>query len=117
LKIYLDLDKTSAQLQRMNSTNKTKDEQISALCAQCDSASSAASSSLEQIAAATSARKRASWKREHAVRLLKLENASLTLALALCMQPHAADELTPSMRQHAEHIHTYAIRSLKNFRA
>lgn len=101
----------------MTSTTQNKNEQIATLCARCDSASSAASNSLQMIAEATSARKRASWRREHAVRLLKLENASLNLALALCIQPHAADGVTPLMRQHAEHIHTYAIRSLNNFRA
>jgi hypothetical protein len=101
----------------MTSANKNKNEQIAGLCAKCDSASLTASASIEMLARQTGTRTRANWKREHSARLLKLENASLNLALALYVQPHADDELTPSMRQHAEQIHAYAVRSLNNFLA
>lgn len=98
-------------------TTKITDETIAALCAQCDSASLSASASLQMLAKQTGPRNRAKWRREHILRLGMLDRAAHNLLVALFVQPHAVDNLTPSMRQHATHIHGYAVRSLNNFRA
>ena len=93
------------------------DTEIAALCVRCDLASIAASSSLEQVAGATSKRKRAQWRKEHVIGVGALDKAAYNLVIALWVQPLAVDTITPSMRKHAERIHTYATRSLNVFRA
>lgn len=100
-----------------STTTKITDESIAALCARCDSAAIAASSSLEQLAGAPSKRKRAQWRKEHIIRVGVLDRAAHNLLVALFVQPHAVDTITPAMREHATHIHGYAVRSLNNFRA
>jgi len=95
----------------MKNTNET----IAALCAECDSAAGSASESIEMLAKQSGPRTRAKWRKEHMTRVAKLDRAINGLTRALFIQPHAVDQLSPMMRQHAERIHTFGCRSLNNF--
>ena len=95
----------------MKNTNET----IAAVCARCDSAAASASESIEMVAKQSGPRNRAKWRKEHMTRVYKLDAAVNALARALFIQPHAQDELTATMRSHANRIHDYGSRSLNSF--